>query len=520
MTQQDRTSKAPRRARRSAERMIAGVPARIMAPRIVFYLSLFALLGFGLMMVYSASSAEALKEHGSSTYFLIRQAMYMGVGLLLFAGIACRRVPWNAFRGPLAIVIFSVVVVGLVAVYFVGAGSDSWGASRWLPLGPVTLQPSEIAKPVIIVLAARAFADYYEDESIDTACFVKRLVLYVLVPFALILFQPDMGTSMIILLAVVGMGYLSGFSRRLLLRIFIVLGIGAVIAIILEPYRFTRFLVFLHPDADPLGAGYQAVLSRLSFASGGVVGRGIGNSTFKYDYLPEAHNDFILSILGEECGLIGMVIFLAIFSALLVSAFIIARRSPTFYGQILASGCALVLSIQFLLNVFGVLNMGPMTGKPLPFISYGGSAIMASLALAGLIVRVSRESNVPTAASRRRSDFAVMSEQDAVSSHMGRSTAGTVHVRSGADAASAFERVSQARPRPRAAARSGFSVYDGGTPRDRQRPQGGYERVNLNGNGSDRLRTDYGSRPVYRDEGDGRDGRRSHSSSRRDRYDR
>lgn len=514
-----RRSRASRR-QPLAERLIAGVPARIMAPRIVFLVCMAILMGFGLLMVYSASSVESLKEHGSSMYFVIRQAAYMCVGMAVFAFIVSKRVPWRLFRGRFAFVAWLLAVGLLIYARFFGAGGDSWGATRWINLGFFSLQPSELAKPAVILFMARVFADYYEDESIDTGTFVFRVALGVGIPCLLIFIQPDMGTTAIIVLAVLGMGFLSGFSARLMGAIFGVGVIAGVLAIVTMPYRFERFLVFLNPEASPLNAGYQAVMSKLSFASGGLFGRGIGNSTIKYDYMPEAHNDYILSIIGEEVGLIGMVVLIAVFAALIVAGFRIARRSPSFHTQILAAGCILVISIQFLLNVLGVLNLGPMTGKPLPFISFGGSAIIASIMLAGIIVRVSRESEQPSAASRRRSDFAVMSEQDAVSSHMGRSTAGSVHVRSGVGAAAPDRMRQGPQPCQRPAERRGFSVYDGGMPRAHQRPGGGYERVNLNGDGSDRLRTDYGSRPVYRDERDGRDGRRSHPSSRRDRYDR
>ena len=496
------------------EKLIAGVPARIMRPRLVFLSCLGALLAFGLLMVYSASSVEALKEQGSSTYYLMRQAIFIAIGAIAFAAICWRgAVPWALFRSGAVWAAWIVIAVLLLVVLAVGAGGKTWGATRWISLGFFNLQPSELAKPVIVLAAGKVMADYYEDRSIDTPTFLLMLGACVGIPLLLIFIQPDFGTTVIIGAAVIAMGYLAGISYRLLGMIFIVIALVGAASIAAAPYRLTRFLVSLDPWSDPYDTGYQATLAIMAFASGGLFGRGIGNATMKYNYLPEAHNDYILAIIGEELGFVGTVAFIAVFLVMIVSAFIISLRSPTVHGQLLAGGCAFILMAQFFINVLGILGVTPMTGKPLPFISYGGSAILGSMILAAIICRVSLESNVATAHDARRADFAVMSEQDMVSDHIGRSTAGAVRVRRGSgpvDGADSDAAIGSRRADGVHASRSarvGFSVYEGGASRETpratgsgrgvrtsERPRGGYERINLSGGESDRLRTG-GTRP-------------------------
>lgn len=264
------------------------------------------------------------------------------------------------------------------------------------------------------------------------------------------------------------------------------------------------------PWLDKYGSGFQATLAIMAFTSGGLFGRGIGNSTMKYSYLPEAHNDYIFSIIGEELGFVGTMLFLAVFAVLIYAAFQIGRRAPDLKGRMIAQGSALMLALQFFINAAGVLNIIPMSGKTMPFISYGGSSMISSLILAGLIIRVSVESNARTVYDARRRSFAVMDEDEDVSDHIGVSTAGRVRTRSG-----------RAVPNERA----GFTVMDGKSaqePRARAarsqsscsrrpspRTNGGWNRVDLNADPTDRLR------------GDGRDRQpRRRSDYRRDRYDR
>ena len=486
------------------EKYIAGVPARIMRPRLVFLSCLIAICMFGLLMIYSASSVESLQENGSSWFFLYRQAIFMFIGFVLFAIIGSRLLPWPLFRSKLVWGVWFGVLVLLIAVLFLGQGAEEWGASRWIDLGFFNLQPAEVAKPVIIVLTAKIFADYFEDGTIDTRAFLIQMLIMLPIPLFLIFKEPDLGTTIIIALTVFAIAILCGLPWRVVAFVTIAAFVFGAAAIVTSPYRAKRFLAFLDPWSDPYDTGYQATLAIMAFASGGLFGRGIGNSTMKYHYLPEAHNDYILAIIGEELGFVGTAIFVLVFVAMIIAAFYICREAPTLHAQLLASGCTIILAVQFLINVFGILGVMPMTGKPLPFVSYGGSSIIASLVLAALIFRVSVESNVETAADRRRSGMAVMGERSArasarrsassgddVSGHIGRSTAGEARVRSTRRDGSA----------PRAdrvvSSRSALSVYDGGrqgrgeaspTRRESRGTAGGYGRIDLGSDAGERLR--------------------------------
>lgn len=486
------------------EKYIAGVPARIMRPRLVFLSCLIAICMFGLLMIYSASSVESLQENGSSWFFLYRQAIFMFIGFVLFAMIGSRLLPWPLFRSKLVWGVWVGVLVLLIAVLFVGQGAEEWGASRWIDLGIFNLQPAEVAKPVIIVLTAKIFADYFEDGTIDTRAFLIQMLIMLPFPLFLIFREPDLGTTIIIALTVFAIAILCGLPWRVVAFVTIAAFVLGAAAIVTSPYRAKRFLAFLDPWSDPYDTGYQATLAIMAFASGGLFGRGIGNSTMKYHYLPEAHNDYILAIIGEELGFVGTAIFVLVFAAMIIAAFYICREAPTLHAQLLASGCTIILAVQFLINVFGILGVMPMTGKPLPFVSYGGSSIIASLVLAALIFRVSVESNVETAADRRRSGMAVMGERSArasarrsagsgddVSGHIGRSTAGEARVRSTRRDGSA-PRADRA-----ASSRSALSVYDGGrqgrgeatpTRRESRGTAGGYGRIDLGSDAGERLR--------------------------------
>ncbi|QWT18042.1 putative lipid II flippase FtsW [Collinsella sp. zg1085] len=389
------------------ERMIAGVPARIMRPRLVFIASLTALVLFGLVMVYSASSVEALQETGNSYYYLIKQGIFIGIGVLACTMVALGK-PYTllGYRQGGAKTLMIFVLVLLLAVF--ALGSAAGGARRWINLfGIFTLQPSELAKPVIILLAADIFAAYFEERSMNGMQTIKQLGIMLGLPLLLIIIEPDTGSTIIIVLTVVVMAFLSGYSLRMLGMLIAAAALAFVVFVLIEPYRLTRFMVSLDPWADPFGTGYQATLAIMAFASGGVWGRGIGNSTMKYSYLPEAHNDFILAIIGEELGLVGTTVLIVLFLVMLWSAAEIARQSPHLSGKLVAIGVAIIFGVQFFVNALGILGITPMTGKTLPFISYGGSSIIASLISAGLVLRVSIESHSASPYAIKRSRFQV-----------------------------------------------------------------------------------------------------------------
>ena len=423
------TPRSGRGGQTLSERYIAGVPARIMRPRLIFMACLFTLVCFGLLMVYSASSVEALHENGSATYFLVRQATFAGVGVLAMVAIV-RVLPDNWFGEDVLRVFLIGMILLLFAVFLVGSGSR--GATRWLNIAGIQFQPSEFLKPFAIAYSA-IILDRFFSPGGNINEFLRKMVVYLGISLFLIFIQPDYGTVLIISLTLMCMALFAGLDPKFIIGVIILVIVMSVFALVAEPYRMVRVQVALNPWADEYGDGYQATLAIMAFASGGLFGRGIGNSTMKYSYLPEAHNDYILAIIGEEVGFVGTALLFLVFAMLIYSAFRIAEQAADRRGALMASGSAVILAVQFLINALGILNVFPMTGKPLPFISYGGSSIIVSLMLAGLILRVSHESARRDEYDRRRESFAVMDE----------STAGVPHVRG---------------DRP---SRNGFTVLDG-----------------------------------------------------------
>lgn len=477
------TPRAGRGTQGIGERYIAGVPARIMRPRLVFLTCLFSLVCFGLLMVYSASSVEALHENGSATFFLFRQAAFAGVGVL--AMVAIVRILPDSWFGEDVLRIFLMGMMGLlVLVFFMGSGSR--GATRWLNIAGIQFQPSEFLKPFAIAYSA-IMLDRIFSPGGNINEFLRKMGVYLGISLFLIFVQPDFGTVLIILLTLMCMALFAGLDPKYIVWT-VVAGIVVIaIALIAEPYRMTRVQVAWNPWADEYGDGYQATLAIMAFASGGLFGRGIGNSTMKYSYLPEAHNDYILAIIGEEVGFLGTLLFFLVFAMLIYSAFRIAEQATDRRGALMASGSAVILAVQFLINALGILNVFPMTGKPLPFISYGGSSIIVSLMLAGLILRVSYESARRDEYDRRRESFAVMDESTAGVPH----TRGERSSRGGFTVLNGFASESDARPRSAPQSRPQRP-----TPRN---TGGGYNRIDLNSDPSARLRTDDQGPRVRRD---------------------
>lgn len=358
---------------------------------IVFAVIVFVLTAFGLLMIYSASSIMALTSETTGhdpAYYLKRQLFYIVVGAAVALFVA--HFDYHTWSEKFCIPI-CVAVVAMLLVVFGPAGQGAYGATRWIPAGPVNLQPSEFAKASVILSAASVAQRYFEDDH-DLSGLGIRLALMVGFPLLLILLEPDKGTTCIIGLTVAIMLFLGGMPVRH------VATVGAIaLAFVLflafkDDYSRARIVTMLDPWQDPYGDGYQVIQGLYAFGSGGLFGRGIGNSRQKYSYLPMAHNDFIYAVIGEELGLVGTLMVLALFALLVWIGFRIARSAPDLSGRLIASGCMTLLAIQLSLNACGVLCMAPLSGKPVPFISYGGSSVISTLILMGLVLSVARTS--------------------------------------------------------------------------------------------------------------------------------
>ena len=340
-----------------------------------------ALVAFGLVMVYSASSARAAVAAGDPAYYLKRQGVYAFVGLL--ALVALSRLDFRLLRragGPLLVASF----VLLVAVLAIGTSVN--GARRWLPLGAVEFQPSELAKLAVAVWLAGVLARRRAPRSLGELARPAGVVAFL--ACALILLEPDLGTATALAIMVGAMVVVAGTPLRVLAAAG---GIGlalALAAIWLEPYRRARLLSFLDPWADPDGAGFQTVQALIALGSGGFVGVGLGESVQKVYYLPEATTDMIFAIVGEELGLVGTAAVVGSFAVFGYAGFGIALRCRDRFGKLLAAGITALVCGQALVNLAAVLGLAPLTGIPLPFVSYGGSSLVVALAGVGILLNI------------------------------------------------------------------------------------------------------------------------------------
>ena len=359
-----------------------------------------ALVAFGLVMVYSASSARALLAANDPAYYLKRQALYAVIGLIalvLFSRFDYRRLQHAA--GPLLLTSFFL----LVAVLGIGIAVN--GARRWLPLGPFAFQPSELAKLALALWIAGFLARGPAPKSLGEL--VRPIGMVVGVSCALILIEPDLGSALAIAIMATAVLLVSGTPLRVLLGGG---GIGMTLvlaAIWLEPYRRARIFSFLDPWHDPQGAGFQAVQAMIALGSGGIFGVGLGESVQKIYYLPEASTDMIFAIIGEELGLIGALAVIAAFALFAYAGFNIAIRCRDPFGKRLAAGLTALVCGQAAVNVSAVMGLAPLTGVPLPFVSYGGSSLVISLASVGILLNIAVNHGVAAVSEvpdRRRRD--------------------------------------------------------------------------------------------------------------------
>lgn len=351
----------------------------------VFAATVLCLVAFGLVMIYSASNVQALRQFGSSTYFLSRQVLFAGLGVATM--IAVSYVPFRLYRA-LTYPILALGLLGLVAVVG-GAGMTIRGATRWISLGPVNLEPSELAKISVVVWLCYSVAKKRELVRSFSVGFVPHVLLAGLTAF-LCLLQPDFGSAMIIAFMTFAILFVAGARVSYLIGTLFV-AVPVVYQVIAgSAYRSARVLSFLDPWKDRLGAGYQLVESQISFGAGGVLGQGIGAGRQKLLFLPDAHNDFISAIVGEELGLVGVLALLAVFALLLVRGYRIATRCRDVFGSLLAFGLTTLIGLQALINVGVAMGVLPTKGLTLPFVSYGGSSLLVHMAAAGVLLNISR----------------------------------------------------------------------------------------------------------------------------------
>lgn len=351
---------------------------------------ILALIVFGLVMISSAGIAYSKTRFGDSYYFLKHQLFYgviPGLIILYFT----QKIHYNFWK-KISVLMFLASVVFLVLVFIPGLGTKIYGASRWLRLGPFSFQPGEMLKLSIIIYLAAWLSGRREKIQDFFEGLIPFLMIIALVSFLLIK-QPDMGTLGAIIFIAMPIFFVSGAKISHLFLI----GAGSIVSffvlIKMEAYRMGRLLVFLHPEIDPRGIGYQINQALLAIGSGGIFGRGLGKSLQKFNYLPEPVGDSIFAIIGEELGLVGACLLIALFVFVAIRGLRIAKYAPDQFSQLAAVGIVSWIIFQAFINISAISGLIPLTGIPLPFISYGGTSIIFLLAGAGILLNISKHVN-------------------------------------------------------------------------------------------------------------------------------
>lgn len=340
---------------------------------------LFAL--FGILMIYEASNVVAFSEFGDKYHFVKDQFLWflLGIGGLSITSFLPYK-KYRVFAFPL--LVFSLL--SLIAVFLPGIGIRVSGANRWVGIGAFSFQPSEIAKMSLIIYLSSWLGNKEKNR------FFAFFLLFLLI-VGLVVLQPDLGTAVILTLIFIVMYFLSGAPFWHFLILLPVTLAGVLGLAVISPYRFQRLVSFLNPNIDPLGISYHIRQILISFGSGGFWGLGLGASRQKYQFLPAVSTDSIFAIIGEEFGFIGAFCFILLFCFYLYRIYLVAKNAPDTYGFLLTSGCLALLSFQMLINLGAMVALFPLTGVPLPFISYGGSNLITSFIAAGIILNVSKE---------------------------------------------------------------------------------------------------------------------------------
>ncbi len=351
------------------------------------------LLAFGLIMVFSASYADAESRYGDSYYFIKRQCVMVVIGLVFM--VIASRIPLRMYKN-LAVAAYGVSVLLLIAVLFEGIGDDGGGAQRWIIIGPLRFQPSEIAKYALILTLAWYYSKY-EYKAFDLKSEKNSNLYGTLIPLGIIgviciLVLLEKHLSGIIIIGSIGLMvmFASGIRLKLLGIFAAVAGVGVTAFALFTEYTKRRIDIWRNPAAYPQDGGWQTLQGMRAIGSGGFFGLGLGNSRQKYSYVSQPQNDFVYTIICEELGFIGALAVLVLFALLVWRGYVIAMRAPDRFSQLVAVGISSKIALQVLLNIGVVTNTIPNTGISLPFFSYGGTALVVQLIEMGTLLAISR----------------------------------------------------------------------------------------------------------------------------------
>ena len=342
------------------------------------------LVGMGIVMVYSASSALAIKKFGSGYFFLQKQAMFSLIGIVVL--VVFSYIPFRLYR----VLVYPVLVAAiamLVAVVFSGLGVTAGGSARWLQLGPVQFQPSELARLALVIYMAYSMSKKGEQLRDFYVGFLPHFLVLGLFT-GLLLVQPDFGSIVIFAALTWIMLFVGGCRITHLLSVIVVLAPMAWLFMTHAEYRVKRLMSFMDPWQYPADEGYQIVHSLMAFGTGGITGVGIGKGYQKLFYLPEPHTDFIFSVVGEELGLIGVMTVILLYGIMLMRGIRIARHAQDRFGSLMAIGITVTLGLQVCINMGVALGMLPTKGLTLPFLSYGGTSLLINMAAVGIMMNI------------------------------------------------------------------------------------------------------------------------------------
>lgn len=354
----------------------------------ILIITTFALIVFGLVMISSAGVAISQYRFNDSYYFFKHQLFY-GVLPGLFLMFLAQKIDYHFWRRT-AFFLFAANLFLLILVFIPGLGLKFQGASRWIKLGPFSFQPTEMLKLTMILYLAAWLEGKKELKRDLFEGFIPFLAILGIVGF-LIIKQPDMGTLGVIAVVAMVIYFLSG-ARTSHITLMIGTGIAIFFALVkFESYRMNRLLVFLHPELDPRGIGYQINQALLAIGSGGIFGLGLGHSRQKFNYLPEPVGDSIFAIICEEIGLIGAAVLIFLFVIFAMRGLKIAKYAPDIFGNLVAIGITSWIIFQALINISAIIGLIPLTGVTLPFISYGGTSIIFSMIGVGILLNISKK---------------------------------------------------------------------------------------------------------------------------------
>ncbi len=352
---------------------------------IVLLLITFALMGIGLVMLYSSSSIIAQQRFGDSMHFVKKQILFVLLGLAVL--IVSKNLPYVLYR-RFVYAILGISLLSLIIVLLPQVGHRVGGARRWLRFGPISMQPAEFAKLALIIYISYSLAKKKERVREFSVGYVPHLAVSALF-IGLIVMQPDLGTAVTFAVLAFFLLFAAGVRLRYLMATGLVLIPLLALAIARKGYRWERLLAFLNPWRDPSDTSFQLLHSLLALGSGGPLGVGLGFGRQKLFYLPEPHTDFILAVIGEETGLVGVSIVLLLYASLIYKGVKISLTAPDRFGTYLAFGLTLTIGLQALINSAVVMGLLPTKGLPLPLISYGGSSLLTNLAAIGILMNIS-----------------------------------------------------------------------------------------------------------------------------------